>query len=233
MKKLYLCILALFLFSTLLMAQVESDPSEIVGYVAYDCLTLVDGADLLGNNLIALALEKEHNTAVALGQSFPEGDINAITPWDPAGQAWDDSAAYDEIAGWFGDFALGQGYVYMINVTTAFTFYSKGLLLPDVQRDLLYDAVEDSGNNLVMVPLSKNELSDAIALANDIGAVGVCNVVTPWDSEGQAWDDSAAYDEIAGWFGNFNIEIAMPLMINVTEEVLSWPAAETRFQASN
>ena len=211
MKKLYLSILALVIFASLLMAQVQSEPSEIVGYVNYECVATGTG----GNNLIALAMENEYLMASDLGNAYA-GQIDAISRWLPEDQAWASASLVGTT--WFGDFALEQGNGYFVNVLSTINFYSVGKLLPPVSYHLVYLPVEDAGNNMIMVPLTMSGFDFASELAGDIG---VANVVSRWLAADQAWNSASLVGTT--WFGDFGINIAMPLMVNVTEEVIAWP----------
>jgi len=215
MKKLNLMIIVLFLFSAFLFG-VESDPSEIVGYVAYDC---VEGTT--GNlNFIALPMDTGYTMASDLGNAYL-GQIDAISRWIPSTQSW---AAASYSAGiWYDDFTLEPGNSYMVNVTEAITVYSVGPMVPPLQYNLVTGT---TGNlNFIMVPLDRSDLAFASELGDDIGVV---DAVSQWIAGTQSW--SAASYSAGIWYDDFGIEIAKPLMVNITEAV-TWPSTryETRY----
>jgi len=215
MKKLNLMIIVLFLFSAFLFG-VESEPSEIVGYVAYDC---VEGP-ATNNNFIALPMDTGYVMASELGDAYL-GQIDAISRWVPSTQSWF-TASY--AAGtWFNDFELDPGNSYMINVTEAIVFYSVGSIVPPIQYNLIEGPA--TNNNFIMVPLDRSDLILASGLGNDVGVV---DAVSKWVAGTQSWF-TASY-AAGSWFNDFDIDIAMPLMVNITEAV-NWPDMrhETRY----
>jgi len=81
--------------------------------------------------------------------------------------------------------------------------------------------------NFLMVPLSMSDL----AMAGDLGDdIGVCDVVNDWNNVGQGWI-SASY-MFGSWQGDYPIDIAKPLMVNVTEDT-TWPAPESAVKNVN
>jgi len=215
MKKLNLCILALFLFSAFLFG-VESDPSEIVGYVAYDCVTTATGSE----NFIALPMDTGYDMASELGNAYP-GQIIAISNWVPATQSW--SSAFFSGGTWFDDYALEPGNAYMISITEAITFYSVGPMVDPIIYNLVTGTT--GNDNFIMVPLDRSDLDMASELGDDIGVV---NAVSTWVAGTQSW--SAAFFSGGTWFDDYGIEIARPLMVGITEAI-SWPSSrfETRY----
>lgn len=209
MKRFTFLLAALFLFSTLLIA-IESEPSAIVGYVAYDCVVSDNG----GNNFVALPLDSGYETAFQLGAAYT-GKVNGINNWMPASQSWD--AAFFDGDSWVGEnFALAVGNAYMINAAEEFTFYSVGDLLAPVQYTLIEGST--GNNNFIMIPLNRPDLQTASQLGNDIGLI---NSVSTWVATSQSW--GAAFYDDEGWIGeDFAVEIAKPLMVNVTEPTV-WP----------
>lgn len=209
MKRFTFLLAALFLFSTLLVA-VESEPSAIVGYVAYDCEVIEGG----GNNFIALPLDSGYDTAKDLGDAYNE-NINVINTWLPATQSW--SSVFYDGENWVGtDFELIVGQSYMINADANFTFYSVGTLSDPIQYNLIEGT--SGNNNFIMIPLNRPDLTISSQLGDDIGNV---NSVNAWNAASQSWI-SNFYDG-EGWVGNdFAVEIAMPLMINITQPTV-WP----------
>lgn len=217
MKKLYLCILALFLFSTMLLA-VESEPSEIVGYVAYECVTGTTG----NLNFIALPMDTGYETSEDLGNAYP-GQIDAISKWIPETQSWE-ADSYDGTQ-WLFPFDLDPGNAYMINIVEPITFYSVGSIVPPIQYNLVTGT---TGNlNFIMVPLDRSDLDESGDLGDDIGVV---DAVSKWVADTQSWE-ADSYDGTQ-WLFPFAIEIAKPLMVNITEPV-TWPEEESRLHSRN
>jgi len=222
MKKLYLSILALVLVGSFLMA-IESEPSEIVGYVAYEC---VEGTT--GNlNFISLPVmdpgtqRAYYEWASDLGNAYP-GQIDAISKWVPSTQSW--AAAFYDGVSWNDDYLLEPGNSYMINVLSPITFYSVGALVPPIQ----YNLVEGTTGNLnfIMVPLNRSDLDWASVLGEDIGPV---DAVSKWVAGTQSW--SAAFYDGVSWNDDYATFIAMPLMVNITSGPVIWP--DSRFETRN
>ena len=210
MKKVFvLSILVLFIGSLLAL---ESDPSAVVGFVKYDCITTT-GTNL---NKVALPMDAGYTMASELGIANP--GVDAIYAWNAATQAWD--AATDLGFMWLGDFALQDGYAYLVNATAALDIYIAGGMI--VQPT--YNLITTTGTNLnfLMVPMDRADLTMASHLGIDIG-VGICDAVYSWNSGTQAWD--AATDLGFMWLGDFAISISDPLMVNVTADV-SWPSGD-------
>ena len=221
MKKLYLSILALVLVGSFLMA-IESEPSEIVGYVAYEC---VEGTT--GNlNFISLpvmdagAERAYYEWASDLGNAYP-GLIDGISKWLPATQSWSTASLVGST--WFGDFLLDPANAYMISVTGPFTFYSVGALVDPIQ----YHLVEGTTGNLnfIMVPLDRSDFDWASELGEDIV---YADGVSQWLALTQSW--STASKVGTTWFGDFGIGISKPLMVSITQETY-WPS--TRLETRN
>jgi len=203
-KLLVLGILVLFVSAVFAL---ESDPSDVVGYVKYGCVTTA-GTNL---NSIAIPMDAGYVMASDLGAAYPSIDV--VYAWNSGTQAWD--AATNIGMMWLGDFALQDGYSYMVNATAATDVYLAGGMI--VQPN--YSLVTTAGTNLnyLMVPMDRSDLTMASHLGIDIG---VCDVVYAWNSGTQAWD--AATDIGMMWLGDFAIAIGDPLMINVTADT-TWP----------
>ena len=208
MKKVFvLSILVLFVGS---LFALESDPSAVVGFVKYSCITTT-GTNL---NKVALPMDAGYAMASDLGNANP--GIDAVYTWNATTQAWD--AATDLGFMWLGDFALNDGFAYLVNTTAVIDVYIAGGMI--VQPT--YSLITTTGTNLnyLMVPLDRTDLTMASHLGIDIG---VCDAVYSWNSGTQAWD--AATDLGFMWLGDFAISIADPLMVNVTADV-SWPTGD-------
>jgi len=103
MKKLILPLLLLVAFGML--AAVESDPSEIVGYVKYPCVT--------GWNFNALPMDQGYTVISEVAGDYPAGNFTAVNYFDSALQSWAQSDFYDmgdpAFNFWDPDFSVGNG----------------------------------------------------------------------------------------------------------------------------
>jgi len=79
MKKLILPLLLLVAFGML--AAVESDPSNVVGYVKYPCV--------FGDNFVAMPMVDGATIVSEFALPYNgSDDINTVQLWDPVGQGW-------------------------------------------------------------------------------------------------------------------------------------------------
>ena len=208
-KVLIFGILVLFLGSLLAL---ESSPSEVVGFVKYSCVTSTPTS----NNFIAYSMDMGFVNASELGDAI--GVCNTISWWDNAGQGWQQISKLPVI-GWSGDFALQDGYPYMIGVTGTVDYYVAGSLGANPTFNLITST--PTSNNALMLRLDRSDLTTAPDLGDEIG---VCNTVSWWDNVGQGWQQISKLPVI-GWSGTFNIEIGDPLMVGVTSNV-TWPSTD-------
>jgi len=200
MKKLILPLLLLVAFSML--APVESDPSNIVGYVKYPCVA--------GNNTIALPMQQGYAMASEVGDAIPS---TMVGWWNPATERWVTIDAFPW-GGWDGeDFAVVPGDPLLVTVETATDFYSIG----DLPAPATYSLV--AGNNTIMVPLNKSALNMASLVGDDIPSTMVGN----WDPATERWVTIDAFPW-GGWDGvDFATPIGTPLLVTV-EAATTWPA---------
>jgi len=182
---------------------VESAPSEVVGYVKYECALNANGS----NTFVALPMGTEYTMASHIGDAYP-GVINVISGWNATEQGW--SAASKVGDTWYDDFVVSPGMAYMVTVTEAVDFYSIGELNDPIEYTLVDNA--NGSNSLIMVPLNRSDLLEADDLGDDVGVV---SVVTQWDNANQGW--SAASKVGDTWYDTYAIGIGMPLMVTVTE----------------
>jgi len=199
MKKLILPLLLLVAIGML--AAVESDPSNIVGYVKYPLV--------VGKNAIALPMVQTYAQASEVGNAIP--GCNTVGKFDGATQGWV-NANKTPFGTWNGNFAVSIGMPLLINTTTAGNFYSIGNL-PDDLRFPPYTLYV--GRNFIMVPLNKSELNMAGLVGNSIPG---CNTVGKYVS---GWVN-ANKTPFGTWNGNFATTIGMPLLINTTTAG-TWP----------
>lgn len=222
MKKISLCVIVIMVLGVTLIAQ-ESEPSAIVGYVAYECLLGEGAAEGRNSNLIAFPLEDTLLTNTSeLGARYP--NITAVFGLNPATQVWTMSTPPLEGDEWENEFAILPGHAYLITIDEAFTHYSVGTLPELVQFDLQLGegAAEGRNSNTIMVPLDMSNLSNTSLLGADIEEV---NAIFSLNPVTQVWTMSTAPLEGEVWENQFDTPIGMPLMITVTDELL-WPPAE-------
>jgi hypothetical protein len=201
MKKVILPLLLILAFGFLV--AVESDPSAVVGYVRYDLVA--------GNNMVALPMECPWNMASELGDSFA-GSVDQVAYWDAAGQIF--GAAADLGGFWDGDFPIATNDVLMLYSYAAVPFYSLGNLPAPATYNLV------AGNNTLMIPLNRPDLTLASELGADLVA-GSVDQVAHWDASTQMF--GAAADLGGFWDGDFAIGIAKPLMA-YSYAPITWPS---------
>lgn len=173
---------------------VESDPSEVVGYVKYDCYP--------GFNFVALPMG-DAITAEALGQMYSPM-VNSIAKWNPVSQIWDTviyDADFDE---WYGSYPVSVGDVVVMFSSGSFAFYSLGSPVDNQAYTI------SNGFNHVTVPLNRSDITSAEGLASSIGNIASAAV---WSNQTQLWETviyDADFDE---WFGSVPLtigDIAVP-----------------------
>lgn len=200
MKKLILPLLLLVAFGML--AAVESDPSEVVGYVKYPCVA--------GLNYLALPMEQGYTMVSNFADNYP-GMFDALYYWDNVNQQW--IGAYD-FGYWEGDFSVATGSVLMVSALLAADTYSIGELpASNAQYSIL------PGLNSMMIPLNKSNITMASMLADEIGA-GALDAMYYWDNANQQW--VGAYD-FGYWEGDFATTIGMPLLVS-SMTTATWPS---------
>lgn len=210
MKKLILPLLLLLTISIL--AAVESDPSAVVGYVKYDLVA--------GNNMVALPMECEWDWASELGDTFA-GNVDQVYYWDAANQIF--LGAADLGGFWDGDFDIDTNHVLMINSAAPAAFYSLGALTEPATYNLV------AGNNTLMVPLNRSDLDWASEIGDELVA-GSVDQVYYWDAASQIFLGAA---DLGGfWDGDFELDIAMPLMANSYDSI-TWPSRGLQAAPSN
>ncbi len=203
MKKIILPLLLILAVGML--AAVESEPSEVVGYVKYDMV--------IGNNLVAIPMECPWDWASELGDSFG-GSVDQVSYWDAINQAF--VTAVNLGGFWDGDFEIDTGYVLMISTYSPTNLYSIGNL---PATNAIYNLI--SGNNTVMIPLNCNSFSWASEVGDNMTEGGV-DQVSYWDNGNQAFVTAV---NLGGfWDGDFPVSIAMPLMVS-SYAPFTWPSA--------
>jgi len=204
MKKLILPLLLILAIGML--TAVESDPSEVVGYVKYDCV--------VGDNLVAMPLVQPYTTTAEFGDQFGE-DINTINLWNADTQTWDASVNYGG-GFWDPEMPVGTGSVLFFNTTAPLTYFSIGTL-PATQAQ--YDIVV--GDNTVMIPLNKSDLSTTALAGDSMGDGETVNTINLWNADTQTWDASVNYGG-GFWDPEMDTPIGTPLFLNSGSD-FTWP----------
>ncbi|HPP11008.1 MAG TPA: hypothetical protein PLK41_08470 [Defluviitoga tunisiensis] len=198
MKKLIIPLL--FIFAIGILAAVESEPSEIVGYVKYPCVT--------GLNHIALPMDQGLTMASDFAALYPDM-IDAMSYWDNINQGW---IAAVNLGYWDGDFPVHPGSVMMIAALTPFNAYSIGNIpATNATYNLLV------GLNDIMIPLNRSD----ITMAGQVGdEIGVLDAMSYWDNINQGW---IATINLGYWDGDFPVSIGFPMQVAALSSV-TWPS---------
>jgi len=204
MKRFILPLLILLFVGSLF--AVESAPSEVVGYVKYDCPA--------GNNLLALPMVQAITTTTEFGALFGE-DINTINLYNAAIQDWEASVNYGD-GFWDPDYDVSTGTVLFINATNPITFYSIGAL-PEMNAQ--YSIV--SGNNTIMIPLNKSDLSYTSFAGASMSDGETVNTINLFNPAIQDWEASVNYGD-GFWDPDYELTIGTPLFINSGSD-FTWP----------
>lgn len=207
MKKLIFPLLLMLAIGML--AAVESDPSNVVGYVKYPLH--------VGDNSIAVPMEQGYTNASHVGNDID--GCGAVKYFDGENQVWmaADKAPFPPHPWGPVDFAVTEGDPLLIYTTSAGDFFSIGDL-PDV----LANYTLFPGDNFIMVPLDKSDMSNASHVGNDIPG---CGAVKYFDGENQVWmaADKAPFPPFPWGPVDFNTAIGDALLIYTTAAG-SWPA---------
>jgi hypothetical protein len=207
--KFSMSIVLMFLLFSIPLFALESEPSETVGYVKYECLTTATSTNL---NVVALPMDTDITNVTDLANEL--GVADQIAVWNQAGQNWNASAPIGP--SWIPNTDLSPGDVVLVSVTSAVDFYCAGALPDPAQYNLVYN----SGNtslNTIMIPLNRSDIIDVTTLA---GSIGVADQIAVWNQAGQNWNASAPIGP--SWIPNTGLDIAHPVLISVTGN-LTWP----------
>jgi len=116
MKKLIIPLLFIFAFSIL--AAVESEPSEVVGYVKYPCV--------VGLNHIALPMDQGLTMASDFAALYPDM-LDNMSYWDNNTQTW--VTAFN-LGYWEGDFPVHIGFPMQLAALSQTTWPSRAISTP-------------------------------------------------------------------------------------------------------
>lgn len=202
MKKLIFPLLLMLAIGML--AAVESDPSNVVGYVKYPCAGGL-------NSAIALPMDQ----AYELGSEVGDG-IGATTVgyWDPVLGLWM-TIDSDPWGGWSDEFDVANGDVLVLYVDDAIDFFSIGNLPAVLPSNSLTGGL----NSTLMVPLNRSDLTLASGLGDEIEAT----TIGYWDPVLGLWM-TVDSDPWGGWSDDFDIAIGDGLIVYVDDDI-TWPAA--------
>lgn len=201
MKKIILPLL--LILSIGMLAAVESAPSEVVGYVKYDCVA--------GLNHIALPMDQSFTMASDFANNYP-GSMDAMNYWDNTTQAW--MSAID-LGYWEGDFAVTPGSVLMIYALAPFSAYSIGEIpATNASYTLL------TGLNDLMIPLNRSDVTMASVLGDELGTLDAMNY---WDAATQSWMSAI---NLGYWEGDFATTIGFPIQVYALSNG-TWPVRST------
>jgi len=198
-----------FIFAIGMLAAVESEPSEVVGYVKYDCL--------VGLNLVAMPMDDGLTLTSEVGAIYnaTNENIDAINIWDPASQTWFFSTNYGG-GFWDPDLPVAPGSILYFNTITPLTFYSIGAM-PSTNAQ--YNIIP--GLNTIMVPLNMNTLTLTSEVGASIGDGEYLDAINLWDAVSQTWTFSTNYGG-GFWDPDLNVSIGTPLFVNSINSV-TWP----------
>lgn len=211
-------ILALLLLSVTTLFALESDPSETVGFVKYECVN-VAGGDF---NIIAIPLDCPYSVASDMGADYPA--ITSIKYWDETNQQW---VASNNLGGfWAPDNPIEPNEVYYVNVSSATDIYIAG----GMNADPVYNFVSNANGdfNTAMLPLDC-DFTMASEWGNDIGTGSECTSIKEWDNTNQQW---IASNNLGGfWAPDNSISIAQGYYVNVNANV-TWPSSKKSLKIS-
>ncbi|MBW6514696.1 MAG: hypothetical protein K0B87_08075 [Candidatus Syntrophosphaera sp.] len=214
MKKLILPLLLLVAFGML--AAVESDPSEVVGYVKYNTST--------GINYLALPMSFSWSNTTQFAQSFPTGTVTSVAAFDNATHLWKVINRLPTGV-WTGTaWPLTNGNLVRINgaATVAAAFYSIGDLPATMPSWTLY-----TGINYLSIPLNKSSLTTASLLGNNINTGGVkVNSIGRYNNTTKVWQIANRLPT-GVWTGTLTtVAIGDPIRVNAVVQT-DWPVRGT------
>jgi len=194
MKKILLPLLLILAVGML--AAVESEPSEVVGYVKYDVAE--------GYSMIAIPMTTTYTMAGDLGTAV---GATIVSYWNNTLQRFVAAAYYDWLGDWDNNFPIQNGSVLMVYTPSATTFYSIGNLPATTPT---YNLVV--GYNTIMIPLNRSDLN----MAGLVGNATNSTIVSYWNNTLQRFVAAAYYDWLGDWDNNFPTSIGNPLMVYST-----------------
>ena len=207
MKKILLPLLLILAVGML--AAVESEPSQVVGYVKYDCL--------VGLNFVAMPMDDGLSLTSEVGAIYnaTNENIDTINLWDPASQTWSFATNYGG-GFWDPDLPVAPGSILFFNTIAPLTFYSMGVM-PSTNAQ--YNIIP--GLNTIMVPLNMSTFTLTSEVAASIGDGEYLDTINLWDAVSQTWAFATNYGG-GFWDPDLSVSIGTPLFVNSTNSV-TWP----------
>jgi len=208
MKRFILPLMLLLFVGTIF--AVESDPSEIVGYVKYDCVP--------GLNFVAMPMVDGNSFTSEVAAIYTADDdiIDAINIWNSETQAWDSAVNFGG-GFWDPDLDVETGSTLYFNTSAPFAFYSIGSL---PETNATYNIVP--GLNTLMVPLNQSALTLTGEVGMTIGDGEIVDAINIWNNETQAWDSALNFGG-GFWDPDLPVSIGTPLYLNSADATV-WPA---------
>ncbi len=197
-------ILILFLLFPLLLIALESDPSEVVGYVKYE-------GGVAGYQFVANSMATGYSLASELGNAIGITNCNSISIWNASSQGWLTSTYI--FGSWNNDQAIVEGDVIMCGMLNPTDVYMTGELptLPSYSLQVGYSSV--------MIPLDRSDITTASQLGNEIGSSNV-NSINTWDAVNQIWVTTSYI--FGSWNNDQPLEIGNPILLGVSSNS-TWP----------
>jgi len=194
----------LLLFIPVLLLALESEPSEVVGYVKYE-------GGVAGYQFVANSMATGYTMASELGNAIGIANCNSISIWKSDTQGWNTSTYI--FGSWNNDQAIIEGDVIMCGMLNPADVYMAGALpaLPSYSLEIGYSSV--------MIPLDRSDITMASELGDEIG-VGNVNSINTWDADNQVWVTTSYI--FGSWNNDQPLEIGTPILLGVSSDY-TWP----------
>ncbi len=205
MKK--LLILALLIASVTFIFAVESDYSDVVGYVKYE-LTAGD------YNMIALPMDSGITTTAELAVAISP-NVTSISTWNNATHSWKQYSVSAPTTSF--DINDGDALLLYLSAGDNVDFYCAGTLPTQANFDFT-----GADYNMIMLPLNRSELSTTASLAASIGT-GVTSIST-WNNATHSWKQYS----VSAPTTSFDINIGDGFLVYSSETYTGWNAPAGR-----
>ena len=200
-------LLVLFLYC-LTLVSIESDPSEVVGYVKYQCQENANG----NYTPIAISMNSGYTRASELDADYPE--ITSIGVWNSETQQWDIGVDYG--AGhWFPDPEFSENQPILVTVSETIDIYIAGTMNSDPSYFLITN--ENGNSTPIMLPLD-SEITSPTMLGENTPEV---NSISFWNPTTQLWEISVNNGENE-WSTNPIMEAGNVYFFSVDSDI-TWP----------
>ncbi len=206
MKK--LLVLALLIASVTFMFAVESEFSDVVGYVKYE---------LYANdfNMIALPMGDTGITTTAELAAAIGPDVTSISVWNNETHGWEQYLV--STPGSSFDIQPGDAFLIYMGGTTNVDFYCAGTLPTQANYDLVANDF-----HTMMLPLNRSDITTTADFAAAIGG-GITSIST-WDNETHGWSQYL----VSTPGSSFDINIGDGFLIYTNEAYTGWNAPAGR-----